>query len=209
MPQVELERVTYGLSELREVMRDGYVRHFGRQPSDGELGYAWSCARLETGGKTWNNNFGNVKCSPSCQQKSTWVDISPLLKSPTRPPCPLDPSLPKPKGCEYPGQRAYDTGGEGATHWWKVLDGSRYDGVLELAAEGRAYDACYLMGERGYYEADKDWYSKQVESTDPPGPGPGPQPLPAQPGAGRWAALLLGVAVGWFGYIKVRPMIGR
>jgi hypothetical protein len=138
---------------------------------------------LETGRgrSTWNYNFGNVKATSSWKAEHDWTTI------PVRPP-------------EPPEQRAFATAAEGAASWWRLLNGSRYVGVLDLADQGQPYDAAWLMGERGYYTAPRDHYSGNVQRyvDEYRTVWPYELPTPATGDGRRNALVLLGaVLIGW------------
>jgi hypothetical protein len=170
-------------AEVREAFRAGHELVHGTTPPEPRLAYAWAVAMLETGRgrSTWNYNFGNVKATASWKESHDWTTI------PVRPP-------------EPPEQRAFATAAEGAASWWRLLDGSRYAGVLELADQGQPYDAAWLMGERGYYTAPKDHYSGNVQRYVDEYREVWPYELPAADMASRGrqlAVLLLGAFAGW------------
>ena len=110
----------------------------------------------------------------SLPAQETWPIGSRRLKSwvrPSPPPAAISAGICGPSpSCrdrvrppEPPEQRAYATAAEGAASWWRLLDGDRYAGVLELADQGQPYDAAWLMGERGYYTAPKTHYASNVQ----------------------------------------------
>jgi hypothetical protein len=188
MPEVDPQKTQLSKVQLRAALLEGHQIAFGYGPSDGRLGYAWSVATLETGGAGWNYNLGNIKATPSWKEADNlWTTI------PVPPP-------------EPPEQRAYESPEAGAADWWRLLDKPRYDGVLELADTGAAYDAAYLMGERGYYTAPKDEYSELIQKLYDqycsywPAPIEPPPVLGAETESilGRVSAMLFGGAVGWW-----------
>jgi hypothetical protein len=147
---------------------------------------------LETGRgrSTWNYNFGNVKATPSWKAEHDWTTI------PVRPP-------------EPPQQRAFTSGAEGAASWWRLLDVSRYVGVLDLADQGQPHDAAWLMGERGYYTAPRSQYSanvqRYVDEYRKVWPYELASPSASSPQA-KFAVLLAGALAGWslVNYVRQR-----
>jgi hypothetical protein len=180
--QVPPQKTPLTEAEVREAFRAGHELVHGTPPPEPRLAYAWAVAMLETGRgrSTWNYNFGNVKATASWKESHDWTTI------PVRPP-------------EPPEQRAFATGAEGAASWWRLLDGSRYAGVLDLADQGQPLDAAWLMGERGYYTAPRDQYSGNVQRyvDEYRSVWPYDLPSPAAPSRVKTLALLGGVLLGW------------
>ncbi len=111
--------------------------------------------RLETGLKSsWNWNVGNIHATSAGQNKfwkgkvSVWDD----------------PQIDK-SGKQYVNKdwfwRAYDTLEDGIGDWFGLLK-KRFPEAINEAIKGDAYAFGKALGQKGYYTADKERYSKSL-----------------------------------------------
>lgn len=158
MPQVALKKTCVSPDQTRQAYQQAYAETFETEPNPHAVAYGWAVAHIESGGMgkegpifcPYNYNYGNIKCFERCREIGMpWVSITPALK---------------PESTEPPIQRAYGSPVDGAGGFWRLLSWSHYDGVLDLAKQGKFYDAAWLMGERGYYDPTrKAAYAKATE----------------------------------------------
>jgi len=190
MAQVAPVKTPLTPAQVRQAYIDGYQAVTGEPIPANRLAYSWAVTMLETGyGKhLYNNNFGNIKCFAQCKESgNNW-------------------SYPS---AAHGDLRAHNTPAEGAAGWWHLIFGNRYKDILPLVDEGRFYNAAYLMGERGYYEANKSVYSSSIQQicedywqrwpADKPTPELKPQPdepLPAKSQPTKIFPFVLGAAAG-------------
>jgi hypothetical protein len=105
-----------------------------------DRGVAWVCAVAwhERGGMPLAWNLGNIKCFEKCQAAHDWYEFG---------------------GEPY---RAYSSLEDGAAGLWSLLAGNYYAPAMKIALTGDYYAAAVKQGELGYYEDNRDRYSKSV-----------------------------------------------
>lgn len=141
-----VQRVTTPLTRyaLGHFLVLGHRSYFGGPPSLARLSVAWSHCALEHahGDLLYNYNFGNVTAGNKWEGDSYVMHVPP----------------PDPPVLRF---RAFPEPELGAKDYWNMLD-KHYAPALALFDWGRAYDACILLGQLGYYTANRKTYSTAV-----------------------------------------------
>lgn len=155
------EEVPYKVTRVSElefanIMREGFKKTFGRDPSAEELAGGWAQGILEMGRpiKLPQNNIGNIKAT------SSWVKSgNPFFVKKT--------GEYTPEGEYYIEEgtkwRAYQSPIDGAAGYWKLI-GNRYKRALDWMAAGDPTSATVALGMKGYFTANIKKYSKGVNS---------------------------------------------
>jgi len=156
------ERVPRKMTHLSEVgfanvLREGYRRAFGKDPTAETLGVAWAQVVLESGRnpiKLPCNNVGNIKAFPAWIKSGkpyyvmSTTDFTGSGKQYAH------------TGAEW---RAYDTPEDGAEGYWRLI-GGRYDKALEWMEAGDPTSATVVLGLNKYFTANIKGYSGEVTS---------------------------------------------
>lgn len=152
--QVPYRRTQLGEVEFANVMRLGYQRAFGKDPTAETLAGGWAQAVLESGRpvKLPNNNVGNIRATKN------WINSgNPFFIKET--------SEYTSEGKHYKDNtatwRAYPTPVDGAAAYWKLLE-RRYGRALDWFAAGDATSASVALGMKGYFTAPISGYSGAV-----------------------------------------------
>jgi hypothetical protein len=159
--QKTAEEIPYNVTKLSEVefanvMREGYKKAFGSDPTAEILAGGWAQAILESGRpvKLPNNNVGNIKATQS------WVKSGQPYFVKDTGEFTGSGEYYKHKGAKW---RAYATPEDGAAGYWGLL-GRRYGKALDWMAAGDPTSASVALGMKGYYTANIRKYSKAVNS---------------------------------------------
>lgn len=131
---------------MGEALIDGHRRYFGSAPSPRRLSVAWSQCALEhaRGEKLYNFNLGNVTAGAKWEGDFYVMHVPP----------------PDPPVLRF---RAFSTADQGAIDYWRMLDG-HYRPALTLFDQGRAFDACLMLGALGYFTANPTVYARGVDN---------------------------------------------
>lgn len=153
--QVPYKITNLGEIDLANVLRGGYKKVFGKDPSAQALAGGWAQVVLEAGlpVKLPCNNIGNIKAGKE------WISQGNLYFS-------KDTSENKPTGESYKtaaNWKAFTTPEDGAAEYWKLLK-SRYSNSLDWMEAEDPTSAAVNLGLKGYYTADIKKYSAGVSS---------------------------------------------
>lgn len=143
--QVPYKVTKLGEVDLANVLREGYKKVFGKDPSAQALAGGWAQVVLEAGlpVKLPCNNIGNIKATKE------WI-------SQGNPYFSKDTSENKPTGEHYKtaaNWKAFATPEDGAAEYWKLLK-SRYSNSLDWMEAEDPTSAAVNLGLKGYYTAD-------------------------------------------------------
>jgi hypothetical protein len=174
-------------AKFAQVLREGYKRVFGSDPTLEVLGAGWAQAVLE-GGRPGgiinlpNNNIGNIKATDDWIKSGKSYFIKPTTEFS---------NAGKQENTVPAKWRSYDLPEEGAAGYWKVI-GNTHKNAMAWMAAGDPKSASITLGVGGYYTANIPRYTSGVSSiykefltkiapTMPdlksaPAPAPGPKP---------------------------------
>ena len=153
--QVPYKITNLGEVDLANVLRGGYKKVFGKDPSTQALAGGWAQVVLEAGlpVKLPCNNIGNIKAGKE------WI-------SQGNPYFSKDTGENKPTGEYYKtaaNWKAFATPEDGAAEYWKLLK-SRYSNSLDWMEAEDPTSAAVNLGLKGYYTADIKKYSAGISS---------------------------------------------
>ena len=153
--QVSYKVTNLGEVDLANVLREGYKKVFGKDPSAQALAGGWAQVVLESGlpVKLPCNNIGNIKATKD------WINQG-------KPYFSKDTGENKPTGEYYrtaADWKAFPTPEDGAAEYWRLLK-SRYSNSLDWMEAGDPTSAAVNLGLKGYYTADIKKYSAGVAS---------------------------------------------
>lgn len=153
--QVPYKITNLGEVDLANVLREGYKKVFGKDPSTQALAGGWAQVVLEAGlpTKLPCNNIGNIKAT------NDWINQG-------KPYFSKDTGENKPTGEYYrtaANWKAFPTPEDGAAEYWRLLK-SRYSNSLDWMEAEDPTSAAVNLGLKGYYTADIKKYSAGVSS---------------------------------------------
>lgn len=154
--EVPYKLTTLSELQLAEVLREGYKKTFGQDPSAEVLASGWAQVALENarGEKIYNNNFGNLKATEQWVQSGKPFAVKSTGEYDS-------------KGKYYTHADAkwqvYRTPVEGAAAYWSLL-GRKYKTALSWMAAGNPENASQALSKANYYTADVDKYSSGMKS---------------------------------------------
>ena len=153
--QVPYKVTNLGEIDLANILRGGYKKVFGKDPTAQALAGGWAQVVLEAGlpVKLPCNNIGNIKAGKE------WI-------SQGNPYFSKDTSENKPTGEHYriaANWKAFATPEDGAAEYWKLLK-SRYSNSLDWMEAEDPTSAAVNLGLKGYYTADIKKYSAGISS---------------------------------------------
>lgn len=139
--------------QLAEVLKNAYIRVFGKEPTLQVLGTAWAQSMAEQSGHYINNNIGNITATKG------WIDSGGNYWSFDT--TEFDNSgKPRKESMKF---RAYNTIDDGAVDYWKQLATS-FKGAFKWFGTGDALHSALALGDQSYYTADRTLYAGNMSS---------------------------------------------
>lgn len=149
------QEVPYKLNQLSDVefarvLKEGYKKVFGEDPSLETLGVAWAQGVLEAGKpiNLPNNNIGNIKATDEWIKSGNPYFIKDAQEFNKNRQSYIQ------KGAKW---KAYATPEDGAAGYWRLI-GKRYQPALASMQSGNPKEAAENLGRLGWYTADANKY---------------------------------------------------
>lgn len=140
--------------QFAEVLRQGYQKAFGADPTAEALAGGWAQAVLESGRpiKLPNNNVGNIKATPD------WVSSGQPYFVKSTDEYSNDGKYFQDKNAKW---KAYATPEDGAAGYWKLI-GNHYKSAMDWMAAGDPTSATVALAMNRYFTANIEKYARGV-----------------------------------------------
>jgi hypothetical protein len=158
----QIKKIASTVSELQlaEILRKGYNKIFGKDPSLETLGVGWAQAIQEHchGVLLPHNNIGNITADNQwIKSGGKYFEIPITNKNPE-----YD-SDGKPINIQSIKFKTFNSPEEGAEYYWKFLQ-NQYPDVIKWMDSGSAFDTAIKLGTKGYFTGQIPIYAKNMDS---------------------------------------------